>query len=85
MARDGCSDDVEDEYARFRRRQRVHRMHLVGYVVSGALILIGMLLFGTDWANRPDTVREVLACLCVCSDWDLSIEFWLAAFGVGGL
>ena len=37
--------DVEDEYARFRRRQRIHRMHLVGYVVSAALVLIGMLLF----------------------------------------
>ena len=35
----------EDEYARFRRRQRIHRIHLVGYVVSAALILIGMLLF----------------------------------------
>ena len=37
--------DVDDEYERFRRRQRIHRMHLVGYVVSAALILIGMLLF----------------------------------------
>ena len=35
----------EDEYARFRRRQHIHRMHLVGYAVSGALILIAMLLF----------------------------------------
>ena len=35
----------EDEYARFRRHQRIHRMHLVGYVVSAALVLIGMLLF----------------------------------------
>ena len=41
----GDGFDVEDEYDRFRRRQRIHRMHLVGYVVSGALILIGMLLF----------------------------------------
>ena len=41
--RDGF--DVEDEYARFRHRQRIHRMHLVGYVVSAALVLIGMLLF----------------------------------------
>ncbi len=37
--------DGDDEYARFRRRQRIHRMHLVGYVVSAALILIGMLIF----------------------------------------
>ena len=41
--RDGF--DVEVEYDRFRRRQRIHRMHLVGYVVSAALVLIGMLLF----------------------------------------
>ena len=41
--RDGF--DVEDEYARFRRRQRIHRMHLVGYAVSAALVLICMLLF----------------------------------------
>ena len=41
----GDGFDVDDEYARFRRRQRIHRMHLVGYVVSAALVLIGMLLF----------------------------------------
>ena len=41
--RDGF--DVDDEYDRFRRRQRIHRMHLVGYVVSAALVLISMLLF----------------------------------------
>ena len=41
--RDGF--DVEDEYDRFRRRQRIHRMHLVGYAVSAALVLICMLLF----------------------------------------
>ena len=41
----GDGFDVEDEYARFRRRQRIHRMHLVGYAVSAALVLIGMLLF----------------------------------------
>ena len=35
----------EDEYARFRRRQRIHRYHLIGYAVSAVLILIGMLLF----------------------------------------
>ena len=45
MKNGGDGFDVEDEYDRFRRRQRIHRMHLVGYVVSGALILIGMLLF----------------------------------------
>ena len=41
----GDGFDVDDEYARFRRRQRIHRMHLVGYAVSAALVLIGMLLF----------------------------------------
>ena len=40
----GDGFDVDDEYARFRRRQRIHRMHLVGYAVSAALVLIGMLL-----------------------------------------
>ena len=37
--------DVEDEYDRFRRRQRIQRMHLVGYAVSAVLILIGMIVF----------------------------------------
>ena len=41
----GDGFDVDDEYERFRRRQRIHRMYLVGYAVSAALILIGMLLF----------------------------------------
>ena len=41
----GDGFDGEDEYARFRRRQRIHRMHLVGYVIFAALVLIGMLLF----------------------------------------
>ena len=41
--RDGF--DVDAEYTRFRRRQSIHRMHLVGYAVSAALVLIGMLLF----------------------------------------
>ena len=45
MKKGGDGFDVEDEYDRFRRRQRIHRMHLVGYVVSAALVLIGMLLF----------------------------------------
>ena len=45
MGKGGDGFDVEDEYARFRRRQRIHRMYLVGHVVSAALVLIGMLLF----------------------------------------
>ena len=45
MKKGGDGFDVDDEYARFRRRQRIHRMHLVGYVVSAILVLIGMLLF----------------------------------------
>ena len=45
MEKGGDGFDVEDEYVRFRRRQRIHQMHLAGYVVSAALILIGMLLF----------------------------------------
>ena len=48
----GDGFDVEDEYTRFRRRQRIHRMHLVGYTVSGAIILIGMLLFW-HWPHYP--------------------------------
>ena len=40
----GDGFEVDEEYDRFRRRQRIHRMHLVGYVVSAALVLIGMLL-----------------------------------------
>ena len=45
MKKGGDGFDVEDEYARFRRRQRIYQMHLVGYVVSAVLILIGMLIF----------------------------------------
>lgn len=53
---------------------------------SVARPVVGRLIaFGADWADRPDSVREVLACFCVCSDWDLLIEFRFAAFGVGGL
>ena len=37
--------DFDDEYNQYRRRQCIHRVHLVGYAASGALILIGMLLF----------------------------------------
>ena len=45
MQKGGDGFDVDDEYDRFRRRQRIHRMHLVGYAVSATLILVGMLLF----------------------------------------
>ena len=45
MVRGGDGFDGDDEYARLLRRQRIYRMHLVGYVVSAALVLIGMLLF----------------------------------------
>ena len=37
--------DFDDEYNQYRRRQRIHQMHLVGYVIFAALVLIGMLLF----------------------------------------
>ena len=37
--------DFDDEYNQYRRRQRIHRMHLVGYAVFAALILIGMIVF----------------------------------------
>lgn len=29
------NDDLEDEYLRYRRRQRIHRYHLIGSAVSG--------------------------------------------------
>ena len=45
MKKGGDGFDVDDEYARYRRRQRIHRYHLIGYAVSSALVLIGMLLF----------------------------------------
>ena len=41
----GDSFDAEEEYAWFRHRQRIHRMHLVGYVVFVALVLVGMIGF----------------------------------------
>ena len=44
MKKGGDGFDVDDEYERFFRL-RIHRMHLVGYVVSTALILIGMIVF----------------------------------------
>ena len=40
------SKDIEkDYYERFRRRQRIHRMHLIGSVIFAALVLIGMIVF----------------------------------------
>ena len=45
MKKGGDGFDIEDESVRYRRRQRIHRMHLVGYAVSASIILIGMLLF----------------------------------------
>ena len=41
----GDGFDVVDEYLRYRRRQRIHRSHLIGYAVSATRILISMLLF----------------------------------------
>ena len=43
--KDMNEDFDEDYYERFRRHQRIHRMHLVGYVVFAALVLIGMIVF----------------------------------------
>ena len=37
--------DFDDEYNQYRRRQRIRRIHLVGYAVFAALILIGMIVF----------------------------------------
>ena len=37
--------DPKDEYARYRRRVRIHRIHLVGYVLFAALVLVGILIF----------------------------------------
>ena len=45
MEKGGDGFDVDDEYLRYRRRQRIRRYHLIGYAVSASLILIGMLLF----------------------------------------
>ena len=45
MKKGGDCFDFDDEYNQYRHRQRIHRMHLVGYAVSAALVLIGMLLF----------------------------------------
>ena len=45
MRKGGGGFDVDDEYLRFRRHQRIHRYHLIGYAVSATLILISMLLF----------------------------------------
>ncbi len=45
MKNGGVGFDVDDEHVRFRRRQRIDRMHLVGYVVFAALVLVGMIGF----------------------------------------
>ena len=45
ICKDMNEDIDEDYYERVRRRQRIHRMHLVGYVVFAALVLIGMIVF----------------------------------------
>ena len=45
ICEDMNKDIAEDYYEMFRRRQRIHRMHLVGYVVFAALVLIGMIVF----------------------------------------
>ena len=37
--------DFDDEYNQYRRRQHIHRMHLVGYVGFATLVLIGMIVF----------------------------------------
>ena len=37
--------DFDDEYNQYRRRQRIHRMRLVGYVILASIILIGMIAF----------------------------------------
>ena len=44
MKKGGDGFDADDEYQQFRRRQRIHRYHLIGYAVSSALILIAMLI-----------------------------------------
>ena len=62
METGGDGFDVDDEYGRFRRRQRIHRMHLVGYVVSAALVLIGMLLFWTDLTTRTGLPPHLYKC-----------------------
>ena len=38
-------DSEDSAYEQFRRRQRIHRYHLIGYAVFAALVLIGMLIF----------------------------------------
>ena len=43
MGEDGF--DADDEYQWYRSRQRINRYHLIGYAVSYALIMIGMIVF----------------------------------------
>ena len=45
MEKGGDGFDVEDEYDRFRRRQRIHRVYLIGFAILAALVLIGMIIF----------------------------------------
>ena len=40
------NEDIdEDYYERFRRRQRIHRVYLIGFAILAALVLIGMIIF----------------------------------------
>ena len=45
MEKGGDGFDVDEEYDRFRRRQRIHRYHLIGSAVFAAFVLIGMIVF----------------------------------------
>ena len=49
----------EDEYARFRRRQHIHRMHLVGYAASGALIRNLAIVAAFVFIGLPGFPREM--------------------------
>ena len=43
--KDMNEDFEEDYYERFRRRQRIHRVYLIGFAILAALVLIGMIIF----------------------------------------
>ena len=45
MEKGGDGFDVDDEYECYRRRQRIHRYHLIGFVILATLVLIGMIVF----------------------------------------
>ena len=45
ICKDMTKDIEEDYYERFRRHQRIHRYHLIGFVIFAALVLIGMIAF----------------------------------------